>query len=254
MMEKGKREQRRGDEDAIFNRMLISLAVAVAVELLILLLRKVYVEMALGAGVAGVLHAVFSVLRFLGPVLMVGGVVWLVLDLRGRRAITAPAVLIAVSAAAWVIAVFLYDDFDRGADLLIYLPPVAAVLVLIWFLYQRVFFASALITACGAVLLWLVRQSGGLTPRQTILFIVGFVLLALAALAAWRLSRTGGKVGSFRLMPADTPYLMIYLTCAVTAVTMALGMLLGGTAAFYLMLVLVAWLFVQAVYFTVKLM
>ena len=254
MTEKGKREQRRSDEDAVFNRMLVCLAAAVAVELLILLLRKVYVDMALGTDVVRVLAAIFSVLRFLGPVLIIGGAVWLVYNLRGGRAALAPAVLIAVSAVVWVIAMALYYLFDTGANLLVYLPPAAAVLILIWFLYQRAFFVGAVITGCGAALLWLRRMSETVSTRKLILFIVGFVLLALAALAAWRLSKTGGKAGSLRLMPADSPYGIIYLTCAVTAAAMLLGLLLGPTASFYLVLVLVAWLFVQAVYFTVKLM
>ncbi len=254
MRKKGKREQRGSVEDAVFNRMLICLAAAVGAELLILLLRKVYVEMALGVGVVQVLMAVFSVLRFAGPVLILGGTVWLVYNLRGRRSTLAPGILIAASAAAWVIAMLLYYLFDVGANVLLYLPPVAAVLILIWFLYQRAFFVSAVITGCGAALLWLRRQSEEISPRKTALFIAGFVLLALAALAAWRLSRNGGKVGPLRVMPADSSYIMIYLTCAVTAVAMLLGLLLNTAAAFYLMLVLVAWLFVQAVYFTVKLM
>ncbi len=254
-MDKGKREQRRSDEDAVFNRMLICLAAAVAAELLILLLRRVYVEMSLGADVALALAAVFSVLRFAGLILVAGGVIWLVYSLRTGRSRLGPTILITVSAAVWVIAVLLYYFFDTGASVLIYLPLAAAVLVLIWFLYQRIFFFSALITGCAAAALWLCRlYYDGHPVRVRIIFAAGFVLLGLAMLLAVKVRSAGGKLGSLRVLPSDSPYPMLYLTCAVTAVLMALALLLGATAAFYLMFGLVAWLFVQAVYFTVKLM
>ena len=44
MFEKGKRAQRQSEDDKVFNRMLLWLAGAVAVELLLLLLQKAYVE------------------------------------------------------------------------------------------------------------------------------------------------------------------------------------------------------------------
>ena len=65
---------------------------------------------------------------------------------------------------------------------------------------------------------------------------------------------SGGKLGGIRVMPPDTGYLFTWLSCAVTAVAMAVTLALGLTAAYYLLFALVAWLFVQAVFFTVKLM
>ena len=47
---------------------------------------------------------------------------------------------------------------------------------------------------------------------------------------------------------------MIYLTCAIVAAAVAAALVLGTAAAYYLMFALVAWLFIMAVYYTVKLM
>ncbi len=255
MMEKGKREQRRTEEDALFNQMLIWLAVAVVLELIILLLKKAYVDMAFGTDLALAMMYFFQVFRYVGLVLIVGGVVWLILNLRGHRSHFAPAILIAASAVLWVISVLLYYGFDRGASILAYLPPAAAVLILIWFLYQRIFFFSALVTGCGAAALWLCRlYYDGHPVRVRIIFAAGFVLLGLAMLLAVKVKSSGGKVGPLRVLPEGAPYPVFYLTCAITAVLMALALLLGSAAAFYLMFVLIGWLFVQAVYFTVKLM
>ena len=128
-------------------------------------------------------------------------------------------------------------------------------LILIWFLYQRVFFFTALISGCGLAALWLCREYYGAHPaRIRIIFGAGLLLLGLAALLTVKLKNGGGKLGSLRLLPEGSSYPVIYVTCALTAVTMALSLILGATAAFYLLFVLAGWLFVQAVYFTVKLM
>lgn len=47
---------------------------------------------------------------------------------------------------------------------------------------------------------------------------------------------------------------MVYLTCAVVAVAVVAALVLGTSAAYYLIFALVAWLFIMAVYYTVKLM
>ncbi len=254
-MDKGKRERRRSDEDAVFNRMLIWLAIALAVELLIFLLRRLYVDMAFGVDLVLVLNGFFSVFSFLGLALTAAGVVWLAVSARQGRLLTLPAAVTGAVAVLWVISVLLYYFFDTGLQVLLYLPPAAAVLILIWFLYQRIFFFSALVTGCGAAALWLCRlYYDGHPARVRIIFAVGFVLLGLAMLAAVKVKSAGGKIGPVRVLPSDSLYPVFYLTCAVTAVTMALALLLGAAAAFYLMFVLIGWLFVQAVYFTVKLM
>ena len=88
----------------------------------------------------------------------------------------------------------------------------------------------------------------------TAFFVAGFVALAAAAVLSFLLRGSGGKLGGLRVMPADTGYVLTWITCVVTAAAMALTLALGVTAAFYLLFALVAWLFVQAVFFTVKLM
>jgi len=47
---------------------------------------------------------------------------------------------------------------------------------------------------------------------------------------------------------------MVYLTCGIVAAVLAAALILGTAAAYYLIFVMVAWLFVMAVYYTVKLM
>lgn len=255
MFEKGKRERRNKEDDAVFNRMLLWLAGAVVVELLILLLQKLYVDMILGPDVAVVLMNIFQVFRIAGAVATVGLAVWTVLSLRSGKSVVLPAALTGGVALLWVISLAAYEMYDAGLRLLMMLPAAGAVLILIFFLYQRPFFYNALLTGGGMLAVWLHRQYYMTHPRAvTACIVAGVVVLAAAAALAFQLRKTDGKLGSFRVMPVESNYMMTWLTCAVTAVVMVLALILGVSLSHYLIYVLVGWLFAQAVFFTVKMM
>lgn len=255
MFEKGKREQRRSQEDTTFNKMLLWLAGAVLVELLILLVKQVYVDAWLGFGAAYGLLVFFEVFRFLGAALVVAGAVWAVLWGRSGRSLVLPLACTTGAALLWLVALFAYYLSEVGLSIMMVLPAAGAVLIVVFFLYQRAFFFNAMLAGGGLVAVWMYRQYYWEHPTLIRLsFIAGFVVLAAAAVLAFVLRRSGGKLGGVRVMPPDSNYVITWITCAVTAIAMALTLALGGTAAFYLLFVLAGWLFVQAVFFTVKLM
>ena len=255
MFDKGKREQRHEKEDAAFNKMLLWLAGAVVVELIILLVKQVYVNMLLGPGVATVLMYFFQVFSILGVVLTAGGIAWAVLWNKKGKPVVLPCALTAAAAGLWVLSLFTYQLFDVGLNIVMLLPAVAAGLIVIFFLYQRVFFLNALLCAGGLLALWLHRQYYEAHHTMvTALFIAGFVALAAAPAVTFVLRGRDGKLGGVRVMPADTSYVITWITCGVTALTMALALALGVTAGLYLLFALVGWVFIQAVFFTVKLM
>lgn len=255
MFEKGKREQRHDKEDAVFNKMLLWLAGAVVVELLILLVKQAYVNMRLGAGLAMGLLYFFTVFRFLGAALVAAGIVWGVMNSRNGKTGALPWACAGAAAALWVISVFAYYLFDVGLNIVMVFPAVAAVLIVVFFLYQRIFFYNAMLAGGGLVALWLYRQYYTEHPTMIkMLFAAGFVALVVAAVLSFVLRSGDGKLAGVRVVPAGSSYLFTWLTCTVTAAAMALTLALGLTAAYYLLFVLVAWLFVQAVFFTVKLM
>lgn len=255
MFEKGKREQRHEQEDAAFNKMLLWLLGAVVVELLIMLIKQVYINFIAGVTVALVLLNVFRVFVFLGVALTAAGIVWAVLNYRKGKAVTVPCICAAVAAGLWVLSVLGYYLYDTGMNIMMLLPAVAAVLIVVYFLYQRVFFLNTLVTAGGLLALWMYRQYYAEHPTMIrLVFVAGFVLLAAALGLSFLLRNGGGKLGGLRVMPADTGYLMTWITCGVTALTMALALALGAAAGFYLLFALVAWEFIQAVFYTVRLM
>ena len=255
MFEKGKRAQRYEKEDAEFNKMLLCLAGAVVVELLILLLKRCFINAMLGAGVMTVLLYFFRIFSVAGAVLAVAGLVWTVLTARKGKPAALPGICTAVAAGLWVLSVLAYYLYDVGMTIAMILPAVAAVLIVVYFLYQRVFFLNAALTAGGLLVLWLYRQYNAEYPGAIrAIFVLGFVLLALALVGSFLLRVGEGKLLGIQLMPADSGYVTTWITCGVTALVMALALALGVAAAYYLLFALVAWLFVQAVFFTVKLM
>ena len=255
MFDKGKREQRYEKENAAFNKMLLWLAGAVVVELLILLVKQIYVNFLLDVAVVQVLSHFFHIFSFLGVVLVAAGLVWAVMKHRKGQSAAVPCICAAVAAGLWVLSVLAYFLYDVGLNIMMILPAVAAVLIVIFFLYQRIFFFNALLAGGGLLVLWLHRQYYADHPKMIMAFFAaGFVLLAAALVLSFLLRGGNGKLGGIRVVPADTSFVFTWITCVVTALTMVLALALGTTAAYYLLFALVAWVFIQAVFFTVKLM
>ena len=78
MTDKERRNQRRSAEDAVFNRMLLWLLGAVVAEVIILLVKRFYIDFtatSLGIGIAVVLSHIFQVYRFVGLALTVLGII-----------------------------------------------------------------------------------------------------------------------------------------------------------------------------------
>ena len=255
MFDKGKHEQRHKQEDAAFNRMLLWLAGAVVVELLILLVKQLYVDFLAGAAVHDALDGFFFVFTFLGAALTAAGIVWVALSCRRGKPVVVPCICAAAAVGVWALSGLANFLYDVGISIMMTLPAMGAVLIVVYFLYQRVFFLNTLLTAGGLLALWLYRQYYVYHPTTIRLcFAAAFVLLAAGLALSLLLSRGGGKLGGLRVMPADTDYLLTWVTCGVTALALVLALALGTAAGFYLLFALVAWEFVQAVFYTVRLM
>lgn len=250
---------RRKQESMALNRLLIWFAIAIGYEALVLLIKRYYVNFSgtdLGIDIALALSRVFYVLQFLAPVLVIAAVVWLVMCRRKGKPVAKPAILAAALAALWFTAFVTYRfGFSGGVDLLGIVAPAAAILSMIYYLYQREFFCNAVIAGCGILCLWLYRRYFQNHPNMIRAgYVLAWVLLAAAAVVFWKLSQNGGKWKKYRIFPADISYLPAYATCVLTAAVLAAALFAGATVAFYAIFVLVIWLFCLAVYYTVRLM
>lgn len=256
MDNKDKLRQRRSAEDAAFNRMLLWLVGAVVAEIVVLLVKRFYVDTTAGRiEIALALSTVFKVFSFVGLVLTALGIVWCVLWKRGGKKLVLPLVCTVAVGFLWVLSVLSAVFYDTGVKVMTALPIVGFVLILIYFLYQRSFFTNAILTGCGMAALWMYRQFyAGHTVVVTLCFVVGWILLAAVAVLAWFMKKNGGSLGKMKLGTEQSSYIACWLTCAVVAVAMLLGFVLGSGLAYYLLYALVGWLFCLAVYYTVKLM
>lgn len=141
------------------------------------------------------------------------------------------------------------------------LVPVVAVLAVIYYLFQRDFFCISVISACGILCLQLYRKMF-YTQRSMLYagFVLAFLLLAAAVVVFLLLKKEKLQLSAALdkiirvLIPRETNFALLYATCALVAVLLALTLILGGTIAYYLMFVLAGWLFIMAVYYVVRLM
>ena len=257
MAEKHTAQKRR--EDAELVRVLVWFGAAVVAELVLLLLNRYYVSPHTGVEMDFqiALYTHFPLVIGVLAVLFAASVVWLLAGWKKRASHILPGAAAGIVLALLVIAVVTYTFFGSGVRLLCGLVPAVAVLALVYYLYQKEFFASTLLSALGILGLWLIRRADGRYPVLVYGYVAVVVVLLLAALAVGRtMQRNGGalKLGDKRrqIFSRSASYVPLYVTCALVAVCIAGGLIGGISAAYYLMFVLVAWLFAMAVYYTVK--
>lgn len=257
-----KRAARSHKEDVILNRVLIWFGAAVVVELVLLLLNRYYINFTTAPGEIEFAGALLKAWPAIIGVTAVGSVIcllWTIFWAKSRKRVLLPGILFGAFLIALVISVVTYRFYSTGVQFLCGAVPAAAVLALVYYLYQREFFAVTVLSALGLLGLWLFRRVGG--AHQPLLYaylVVLAVILVAAVLLCRSASAHGGSLTlggkKLQLFAHNTSYGMVYLTCAVVAVAVAAALVLGTGAAYYLIFALVAWLFIMAVYYTVKLM
>lgn len=195
---------------------------------------------------------ILDVARWVGVALVVFSLIVLLLDRkyeRGAYRLLAGQNLLVVSVLFTVVVILVDMDPLRMIKLFYGVLPALAVYYLIYHSYQPEFFLVA--TDCGvaAALLLGVRLSDG-GP-------VGYVAAALAVvLAVAQMVYAKQRLSGSKLPAGFGPkaWIVISVTAAVMAVLVIAGAVLGPARVFYLLCAAAAYLFILAVYYTVKLM
>lgn len=162
--------------------------------------------------------------------------------------------LILIATAAGI----LMYDFTVSLKLLYVLYPAAAVLYLIFQTYPREMFCLSAACATGAPFLWMMsRMSEGDTRMGAVTAIGIFLLLVEAVLMRIAYKRSGllgGKKVHVRLISKDgTPAFVFFMLLFMAAALLA-ARFIGTSLAFYAMIAAFVYLFVMAVFYTVKMM
>ena len=147
-----KRAARNHKEDVILNRVLIWFGAAVVVELILLLLNRYYINITTAPGeieFAGTLLKAWPAIIGVTAAGTVICLLWTVFWAKGGKRVTLPGVLFGIFFTGLVISAVTYRFYDTGVQFLCGVVPAAAVLALVYYLYQHEFFAVTVLSALG---------------------------------------------------------------------------------------------------------
>jgi hypothetical protein len=246
-MDRNQKEARRRQEDAALNRGLIWVGAAIVLELLLMFVKRYYINYQLDSAsiaLAETLSYALYALRVAGGLGAIVCVVWAILGLRANKRVTLPVILAIALGAISVCAHVSIAFKDTGIQMLFLLVAAWAGLALVYYLYQKEFFLAATVSGFASVGLWFIRYGGNLE-----LIFCELGLLAVLLVAMWLRKHDGWK-----FIDSEASYTSIFLSGLVGVITLFLATRLGATVAYYLLFVMVAWLFALLVYYTVKMM
>jgi hypothetical protein len=177
---------------------------------------------------------------------------------KGERAIfyIRAAVLCAVVFALLLIT---FNGSLSTAKNLCVLVPVSGLLLFILFTYQREFFFEGLICALTIITMLSIRKKYDLSETRFVLASVTIALDLIFSLLAYIASKNRGRIRLFgrQLSVFDgktAVYATLYIACALSAAAAIGGLIFGAGFAYAAICVTGAYLFIAAVFHTVKLM
>lgn len=249
--------QRERQEDVVLNKVLWWIVGAVVLEFLTLLLNRYYVHYTpAGIPLAQTLRTVFGVLQIAFPVCAIALAAWYFSLRKGGKPTRLAGILTLVGIVLSVCAILVSRFGGSGIRLLYTGIPAVTVLALIYYLYQREFFVCAVLSAMGLLGVYVIPRAGISAVAAYGYAVVCAVVLVAALVLARKLQTSQGVLAlsgkKWEVFPKNANYTMLYVTCAVVAAVLIATAVLGALAVLYG--VLVAWLLVMAVYYTVRLM
>lgn len=260
-MDKREKENLRKQEDAALVHFLAWLLGTAVLSVILLAAKRYRVnfrvdELDLAEGIVGA----SGVVAIVAAIAAVAAVVWAVVSHRSGKKLVYPVGTALFLAGLTLDALVIRKDND-GTMIsgLLAVYAVWAALALVYYFYQRDFFAVALTGAEGILWVWFYSRLGRSTASY-VLLVLEVLILAGVAVVAYEARKNKGalRLGSrtVQLFPPKANYGLIYLSCVLMLVVLVASLLLVGggipTGVFYA--VPVAWLFIMAVYYTVKLM
>lgn len=224
-------------------------------ECYLLIFRHFYVS-----GSPAQLIALYSALKYIAfagiGIFALGVVLLLILHHKSGIARTFGWIILLSGLFLSVSSVIMRQVYPNGTTLLCIVVPVAAVLSLLWSVYERECSYALTILGLTVVALWICRK--GLNAeywRAKVLMGAGIyaAVLAVIVLLTYRADGRGGKLGKLQLFPAGTDCLPIYTACGLSVASLVIAMF-SATAAYYVMWAVAIVIFAIAIYYTVRLL
>ena len=132
--------------------------------------------------------------------------------------------------------------------------PAAALMAILWYLYDRECAWALIVLGLDLAVLWVCRKGiGSAYWHGKVLAgaIVFLVCLAALALLTAKLAKSRGMLGKLRLLGENFDTMPIYAACGVSAVTTVLA-LVSSVAAYYCIYIVAVLLFALAVYYAIR--
>lgn len=254
-----KRELRRKQEDAQFNKLLIWIGAALAFEAVVLFIKRFLINYSQTSitelEIAMAISKTMKVLQYVAPVLMIAAVVWGLIRFKKKAGIKLPAILGGVFAALSVTAALAYNFRAAGMTLVCALPPVIAILALIYYIYQKEFFFSTVLGMLGIFSLWFYRKAYVASPKLVVAFCcVVVIVMAVVAFLLWKVYKQNGKWNDVQIFAQDISYKPTFISVGAAALAVMATLATSATVAYYAIFALIVWLFCLVVYYTVRMM
>ena len=251
-------EKIRAEEEAL-NHILCWMVGGAVLEFLLLLLNRYWTHYT-GAQVnlRLALNSVVKILAVAGLVCAGGAGYWWSSARKNGKGVNLPGTLCLFMVGVSVTCFAAWFGSDAGLRLMSFAVPAAVILALIYYLYQHEFFLLATQSVLALLGIWMCSR--GLGGGRSV-FCYGYVIVAaLLILAAAGLCRKAqgdrGKVElagkEWNLFSRDANYGLLYAGAVIALVTLIVAAI--GISSVVLYAVVVAWLLIMAVYYTVKLM
>jgi len=179
----------------------------------------------------------------------------------GQRKMITSANIVVIGLLLLFSAVsLLYYDFTVSIKMLYILLPTIAVLYLIFQTYPREFFSISIISATGAPFIWMLSKAlnGGDGKKPLYILIAGLALMVAEAVLVLAASKNKGGISLFNkklfLLSQGENLFPVLISSLIVVLSLMLSFAFGAMFAFYCIFAVFIYLFIAAVFYTVKMM
>ncbi|MCL2083955.1 MAG: hypothetical protein FWH06_01690 [Oscillospiraceae bacterium] len=249
------RAKRKQKEEELTNRILLVFGLSLAALLLLMLLNRLLIADN-GRHMITVSYGCLFAALTIAAASLAGLIYMAVLWKRSPGSVWVGRLLHITSIAllfAGALALIYRNQYEVFPLLYVVLISVA-VLYLVYNIYQRDFFVQAVVTGCAALTLYGFSRLLGKSMLSYIGYGAATLLLIGALGVTYYISRRRGMLGGLRLLPANANFPLMYVTYLALNAALLAALLIGAAFSFWAMIGVLGYLFVLAVYYTVKLM
>lgn|GEM_PF-905328 len=137
--------------------------------------------------------------------------------------------------------------------------PVILLLYICYLIYQPEFFMTFLLSALGVFTIWITRRVYYINYYKHLYVMLGVSLfIVLSAIVTFIAMKNKGVIGKgewrLRVFPPKTSYISLFITYGATLALFGIYLIFGPPIFYPVIVVFAGYLFISAIYYTVKLM